>query len=78
MKHCKDSLPHMVAGSLLGLDQKGVLEITHSFPLPLSKSDAADAGAVEAAAAEEFTDGDEYQVMPRRRVCVCAPCGLRF
>jgi len=62
VKHCKDSLPHMVAGSLLGLDQKGVLEITHSFPLPLSKSDAADAGAVEAAAAEEFTDGDEYQM----------------
>ena len=32
VKHCKDALPHLVSGALLGLDQKGVLEITHSFP----------------------------------------------
>lgn len=32
IKHCKDSLPNLVSGALLGLDQKGVLEITHSFP----------------------------------------------
>ncbi len=32
VKHCKDSLPNLVSGALLGLDQKGVLEITHSFP----------------------------------------------
>jgi len=32
IKHCKDALPNLVSGALLGLDQKGVLEITHSFP----------------------------------------------
>jgi len=32
VKHCKDALPHLVSGALLGLDQKGVLEVTHSFP----------------------------------------------
>lgn len=57
-KHCKDALPSMVAGSLLGLDQKGVLEVTHSFPLPLAKtSEDGEGGASEAAA-----DGHEYQM----------------
>jgi translation initiation factor 3 subunit H len=32
VKHCKDALPKEVSGALLGLDQKGILEITHSFP----------------------------------------------
>lgn len=27
IKHCTESLPQMVAGSLLGLDQTGVLEV---------------------------------------------------
>lgn len=31
-KHCKDALPRPSSGAILGLDQKGVLEITHSFP----------------------------------------------
>lgn len=38
VKHCKDSLPNLVSGALLGLDQKGVLEITHSFPGLLAAS----------------------------------------
>jgi len=35
VKHCHESLPQMVTGSLLGLVVKeGVLEITHAFPFP--------------------------------------------
>jgi translation initiation factor 3 subunit H len=37
VKHCHESLPSMVSGSLLGLAfDTGVLEITHSFPSPVS------------------------------------------
>jgi translation initiation factor 3 subunit H len=35
VKHCQESLPNLVAGTLLGLDiNNGVLEITHAFPNP--------------------------------------------
>jgi translation initiation factor 3 subunit H len=34
VKHCHESLPHMVTGSLLGLMVGSTLEITHAFPLP--------------------------------------------
>lgn len=35
VKHCQESLPNLVAGTLLGLDVNGgVLEITHAFPNP--------------------------------------------
>ena len=37
IKHCQESLPTMVTGSLLGLmasDGSGCLEITHAFPFP--------------------------------------------
>jgi translation initiation factor 3 subunit H len=35
VKHCHESLPNMVTGSLLGLAvENGVLEITHAFALP--------------------------------------------
>lgn len=35
VKHCHESLPHMVTGSLLGMSAgNNVLEITHSFPFP--------------------------------------------
>ncbi len=43
VKHCSDALPNMVAGSLLGLDQENVLEVTHSFPLPSKKKDSNEA-----------------------------------
>ena len=49
MKHCKDALPNLVSGALLGLDQKGVLEITHSFP-----------GVSPAAAGNEGFAEDDY------------------
>eukprot|EP00428_Durinskia_dybowskii_P019991 CAMPEP_0170208472 /NCGR_PEP_ID=MMETSP0116_2-20130129/3822_1 /TAXON_ID=400756 /ORGANISM="Durinskia baltica, Strain CSIRO CS-38" /LENGTH=296 /DNA_ID=CAMNT_0010458947 /DNA_START=67 /DNA_END=954 /DNA_ORIENTATION=+ len=40
VKHCHDSLPTMVTGSLLGLaTESGVLEITHAFPSPDSGKD---------------------------------------
>ena len=35
IKHCQESLPTMVTGSLLGLMiEDGCLEITHAFPFP--------------------------------------------
>lgn len=35
VKHCQESLPELVAGTLLGLDVSGgILEITHAFPNP--------------------------------------------
>ena len=35
VKHCQESLPNLVAGTLLGLDiEGGVLQITHAFPNP--------------------------------------------
>ena len=44
VKHCQESLPSLVAGTLLGLDVKGgVLEITHAFPNPEPPSSNDDA-----------------------------------
>jgi len=62
VKHCKDALPNMVAGSLLGLDnntQHGVLEVTHSFALPHDKPEVTALG--EAVGAQGM-DGEEYQM----------------
>mmetsp|Transcript_7495 Transcript_7495/g.8633 ORF Transcript_7495/g.8633 Transcript_7495/m.8633 type:complete len:347 (+) Transcript_7495:79-1119(+) len=71
VKHCQESLPNLVTGSLLGLvTDDGVLEITHAFPFPEpreaeSKSDLVgvkgetqNATETEAAA----LDGHEYQL----------------
>lgn len=55
VKHCNDSLPTMVAGSLLGLDVEGALEITYSYAFPGQKSDGDADGANE-------LDGAEYQM----------------
>jgi translation initiation factor 3 subunit H len=33
-KHCKESLPQFVTGSLLGLDVGNILEVTNCFPIP--------------------------------------------
>jgi translation initiation factor 3 subunit H len=40
VKHCQESLPNFVSGSLLGIEADGVLEITHSFPFPESRNDS--------------------------------------
>lgn len=55
VKHCDDNFPTFVAGSLLGLDVDGVLEVTYvyPFPIPSSKSDADDGFG---------DDGSEYQL----------------
>jgi translation initiation factor 3 subunit H len=67
VKHCHESLPSMVTGSLLGLATgNGVLEITHSFPFPEARpekhrrkkdDDDEDDDATGAAA-----EGTEYQL----------------
>lgn len=55
VKHCNDNLPTMAAGSLLGLDVDGALEITYSYSFPVPKSESDIAGADE-------PDGAEYQL----------------
>ena len=39
IKHCSESLPTFVAGSLLGLDVENRLEVTHCVPFPSSNTD---------------------------------------
>lgn len=34
IKHCRESFPNDVTGQLLGLDEKGILEVTNCFPFP--------------------------------------------
>jgi len=59
VKHCRDALPKMVAGSLLGLDQGSILEITHCFPFPaLNDRDE----YVDMGDSIEDLDGEEYQM----------------
>lgn len=50
IKHCHESAPATVTGSLLGLesDEEPTLEVTTSFPAPLR--------------ADKKRDGDEYQI----------------
>jgi translation initiation factor 3 subunit H len=53
VKHCKDALPNLVSGAILGLDQKSVLEITHCFPgLP----------STDGRAAEHAAENQKYQL----------------
>lgn len=54
VKHCTDNGSTMVAGSLLGLDIDGVLQVTYSFPFPQPKSDGE--------ADSEEVDGANYQM----------------
>jgi translation initiation factor 3 subunit H len=56
VKHCNDSLPTMVAGSLLGLDVGGALEITYSYAFPGQKTES------DAAEGVSDLDGAEYQM----------------
>ncbi|GAP91752.1 putative eukaryotic translation initiation factor 3 subunit 3 [Rosellinia necatrix] len=56
VKHCSASFPTTATGSIVGMDQDGVLEITNSFPFPttdvvsLEGSHQNDASALAAAA----------------------------
>jgi translation initiation factor 3 subunit H len=57
VKHCHESLPHMVTGSLLGLAvENGVLEITHAFPFP------SDGKQQQQSEDDEGLEGHEYQL----------------
>jgi translation initiation factor 3 subunit H len=70
VKHCQESLPNFVSGSLLGLEVKnnGILEITHSFPFPEprdnSQSDLVKSANESSPIDDEATalDGHEYQL----------------
>jgi translation initiation factor 3 subunit H len=57
VKHCNENLPTMVAGSLLGLDVNGVLEVTYAYPFP-----AANKGDADGDSGVEDLDGGEYQI----------------
>ena len=57
VKHCNESQPTMVAGSLLGIDIEGVLEVTYSFAFPVPKTEA----DVNLEGVEDL-DGAEYQM----------------
>ncbi|KAG0170233.1 hypothetical protein DFQ28_005049 [Apophysomyces sp. BC1034] len=39
IKHCRESYPNDVTGQLLGLDDKGTLEVTNCFPFPSDGDD---------------------------------------
>ena len=73
VKHCHDCLPNLVAGSLLGLDEAGILEVTHCFPIP---SPAADEDPAEASTEENFQM--EFMKMLRevRSSLGCTPISL--
>lgn len=61
VKHCRDALPKMVAGSLLGLDRGSILEVTHCFPFP-TPYETDDYGDGTDAADKLSLDGEEYQM----------------
>jgi len=65
VKHCQESLPQLVTGSLLGLAQEsGVLEITHAFPFPEPRDAVVADTKVKPEAEEEAAaiDGHEFQL----------------
>jgi len=41
MKHCRNSLPQTISGSLMGFDQKGVVEVTYAFAVPSATTEDA-------------------------------------
>lgn len=40
IKHCRENLPELVTGQLLGLDVNSTLEVTNSFPFPQREEEA--------------------------------------
>jgi len=54
VKHCKEYLPQLVTGQLLGLDYDGTLEVTNCFPFPSRDGDGQEDE-------EEDGEGAEYQ-----------------
>eukprot|EP01041_Mallomonas_annulata_P007033 gene7033-14302_t len=58
VRHCDESLPQLVAGSLLGLDVNGILEVTYAFPIPTPKAE----GENTQESAQDEVDSQEYQI----------------
>jgi len=56
IKHCKENLPELVTGQLLGLDVGSSLEVTNCFPYPSKGADEDDE------AADTTMGGAEYQI----------------
>mmetsp|Transcript_20221 Transcript_20221/g.20327 ORF Transcript_20221/g.20327 Transcript_20221/m.20327 type:complete len:346 (+) Transcript_20221:51-1088(+) len=57
--HCDESLPTMVAGSLLGLDVNGILEVTYAFPIPTPR---AEGESGQEGPQQDEVDSQEYQI----------------
>jgi len=47
INHCRDHMPEVVTGQLLGLDIEGRLEVTNCFPIPLSSHPEDDTDAYQ-------------------------------
>ncbi len=64
VRHCNESLPTMVAGSLLGLDVDGILEVTYAYPFPASKSDGGGGRGEDSGENNhrDDIDGNDYQL----------------
>lgn len=50
VKHCSSSFPSIATGSIVGMSNKGVLEVTNSFPFPVPEATAADSHNADPAA----------------------------
>eukprot|EP00742_Colponemidia_sp_Colp-10_P000999 GILJ01001081.1.p1 GENE.GILJ01001081.1~~GILJ01001081.1.p1 ORF type:complete len:342 (+),score=57.84 GILJ01001081.1:46-1026(+) len=59
IKHCRENLPSLVTGQLLGLDFGPVLEVTNSFPFPGSTEDEEETEA-------QAEEGADYQFQMMR------------
>jgi len=59
IKHCRENLPELVTGQLLGLDVNTTLEVTNAFPFP-QRDDEADE--------DEAESGAEYSLEMMRRL----------
>lgn len=62
IRHCNESMPTMVAGSLLGLDIDGILEVTYAYPFPATKTENDSREAHADGAQKEDMDGNDYQM----------------
>ena len=62
-KHCQEAMPDIATGVVLGMERKGVLEVTHSFPTPdKSRKDLAldSEGGTALATSSEKVDVPKY------------------
>ena len=66
-QHCKDNMPSLVTGQLLGLDVGTTLEITHCFPFPVRAAPRARPQRAPSAAEPPGCG------LRRRNACVCPP-----